>query len=191
MPDVPPGGQILIIHGSRDRIASPARSAALARRLSGHARVSYISVEGGKHAMLRRHRVFDRLAAAGGDGLPVATAEETAAHWREVIESDLTATFLTVSAFLPARRRGGGRAVPRARAVLLDHRGHARPRRRQDHALITVGRLAGQAGQPETSYRIWTARRAQSNSVGGLRPGVKPSVPQYSSSWRKRFSPCR
>jgi pimeloyl-ACP methyl ester carboxylesterase len=63
MPDVPPGGQILIIHGSRDRIASPARSAALARRLSGHARVSYISVEGGKHAMLRRHRVFDRLAA--------------------------------------------------------------------------------------------------------------------------------
>ena len=63
MPDMPPGRQILIIHGSRDRIASPERSAALARRLSGHARVSYISVEGGKHAMLGRHRVFDRLAA--------------------------------------------------------------------------------------------------------------------------------
>jgi pimeloyl-ACP methyl ester carboxylesterase len=61
--DVPPGCQILIIHGSRDRIASPARSAALAGRLSGRARVSYVSVAGGKHAMLRRHRVFDRLAA--------------------------------------------------------------------------------------------------------------------------------
>ena len=41
--------------------------------------------------------------------MPVATAEETAAHWREVIESDLTSTFLTVSAFLPAmiERQGG------------------------------------------------------------------------------------
>jgi pimeloyl-ACP methyl ester carboxylesterase len=63
LPDMPPGRQILIIHGSRDRVASPERSAALARRLSGHVGVSYISVEGGKHAMLRRHRVFDRLAA--------------------------------------------------------------------------------------------------------------------------------
>jgi 3-oxoacyl-[acyl-carrier protein] reductase len=46
---------------------------------------------------------------AGGRGLPVATAEETAAHWREVIESDLTATFLTITAFLPAmlERRAG------------------------------------------------------------------------------------
>lgn len=37
---------------------------------------------------------------AGGDGMPVATAAETAAHWRSVVESDLTSTFLTVSAFL-------------------------------------------------------------------------------------------
>jgi 3-oxoacyl-[acyl-carrier protein] reductase len=52
----------------------------------------------------------DVLAAfAGGRGLPVASTEETAAHWREVIESDLTATFLTVSAFLPGMlsRRDG------------------------------------------------------------------------------------
>jgi 3-oxoacyl-[acyl-carrier protein] reductase len=41
-------------------------------------------------------------AFAGGKGLPVPTPEETAQHWREVIESDLTATFLTVNAFLPA-----------------------------------------------------------------------------------------
>lgn len=45
---------------------------------------------------------LDVLAAfAGGDGMPVPTLEETAAHWRRVLESDLTSTFLTVSALLP------------------------------------------------------------------------------------------
>jgi 3-oxoacyl-[acyl-carrier protein] reductase len=52
----------------------------------------------------------DILAAfAGGHGMPVPTAAETAAHWAEVIESDLTSTFLTTSAFFPAmieRQRG-------------------------------------------------------------------------------------
>lgn len=52
----------------------------------------------------------DILAAfAGGNGMPVPTVKETAAHWREVIESDLTSVFLTTSAFLPdmlERRRG-------------------------------------------------------------------------------------
>jgi 3-oxoacyl-[acyl-carrier protein] reductase len=46
---------------------------------------------------------------AGGNGMPVATAEETVAHWREVVESDLTATFTCVHAFLPVmieRRHG-------------------------------------------------------------------------------------
>jgi 3-oxoacyl-[acyl-carrier protein] reductase len=46
---------------------------------------------------------------AGGAGTPVPTAEETATHWREVIDSELTSTFLTISAFLPGmieRRRG-------------------------------------------------------------------------------------
>lgn len=48
-------------------------------------------------------------AFAGGNGMPVATSQETAEHWRDVVESDLTATFLTVSAFLPAmlERRTG------------------------------------------------------------------------------------
>ena len=41
------------------------------------------------------------LAFAGGNGMPVPTESETAEHWREVIETDLTSTFLTVSAFLP------------------------------------------------------------------------------------------
>jgi len=40
-------------------------------------------------------------AFAGGNGAPVATAQEDGAHWRSVLEGDLTATFLTVSAFLP------------------------------------------------------------------------------------------
>jgi 3-oxoacyl-[acyl-carrier protein] reductase len=44
----------------------------------------------------------DILAAfAGGNGMPVATEKEIGAHWREVVETDLTSTFLTVSAFLP------------------------------------------------------------------------------------------
>jgi 3-oxoacyl-[acyl-carrier protein] reductase len=46
---------------------------------------------------------------AGGAGMPVPTAQETATHWREVIDSELTSTFLTISAFLPGmieRRRG-------------------------------------------------------------------------------------
>jgi 3-oxoacyl-[acyl-carrier protein] reductase len=49
------------------------------------------------------------VAFAGGNGMPVPTSEETATHWREVIDSDLTSAFLTVSAFLPGmleRRRG-------------------------------------------------------------------------------------
>ncbi len=44
----------------------------------------------------------DILAAfAGGNGMPVPTDHETGEHWRAVLESDLTSTFLTISAFLP------------------------------------------------------------------------------------------
>jgi pimeloyl-ACP methyl ester carboxylesterase len=57
------GRRILIVHGTRDRIASPERSLALARRLQGTATVRYVAVDGGKHAMLRHHRRFDALAA--------------------------------------------------------------------------------------------------------------------------------
>ncbi len=55
------------------------------------------------------HTVIDQLgppdilaAFAGGSGIPIPTANETAAHWREVIDSNLTATFLTISSFLAA-----------------------------------------------------------------------------------------
>lgn len=64
--DVPAGlsGQrILIVHGSRDRVASPQRSAELSERLSRFARVRYLSIEGGKHAMLSHHREFSTAAA--------------------------------------------------------------------------------------------------------------------------------
>ncbi len=55
--------RILIVHGSRDRIASPQRSAALAERIGRTAAVSYVSIEGGKHAMLKHHDKFSGLAA--------------------------------------------------------------------------------------------------------------------------------
>jgi pimeloyl-ACP methyl ester carboxylesterase len=57
------GREILIVHGTLDRIASPQRSAALARRLQATTAVRYVAVEGGRHAMLRRHARFDGLAA--------------------------------------------------------------------------------------------------------------------------------
>jgi 3-oxoacyl-[acyl-carrier protein] reductase len=46
---------------------------------------------------------------AGGNGMPVPTAEETVAHWRDVVDSELTSMFICVRAFLPGmveRRRG-------------------------------------------------------------------------------------
>jgi 3-oxoacyl-[acyl-carrier protein] reductase len=52
---------------------------------------------------------IDILAAfAGGSGAPVPTGAETPDHWREVIDANLTATFLTISSFLPdlTARRG-------------------------------------------------------------------------------------
>lgn len=46
---------------------------------------------------------------AGGAGRPVPASEETAAHWRIVLDSELVSTFLTVTAFLPAMlERGHG-----------------------------------------------------------------------------------
>jgi 3-oxoacyl-[acyl-carrier protein] reductase len=46
---------------------------------------------------------------AGGNGMPVPTAQETVTHWREVVDSELTSMFICVHAFLPGmieRRRG-------------------------------------------------------------------------------------
>ena len=56
--------RILIVHGDGDRIASPQRSAALARRLAAAGTsVDYVTVEGGKHAMLSHGCDFIEPAA--------------------------------------------------------------------------------------------------------------------------------
>jgi hypothetical protein len=66
------GRQVLIVHGSDDRVAEPKNSAALARNLAGDpadsaradsATVGYVLVNGARHAMLRHHRRFTGLAA--------------------------------------------------------------------------------------------------------------------------------
>ncbi len=58
------GRRILIVHGSRDRIASPQRATALAKRIAGTADVQYVNVEGGTHAMLGHHGEFSSRAAS-------------------------------------------------------------------------------------------------------------------------------
>jgi dienelactone hydrolase len=59
------GKRVLIVHGSADRMTSPAGSAAFARSLATVAeQISYVSVAGEKHAMLRRPDAFDGVAGA-------------------------------------------------------------------------------------------------------------------------------
>ncbi len=48
-------------------------------------------------------------AFAGGQGAPVPTVELTEERWREVLDSELTSTFLTIRTFLPSMlERGAG-----------------------------------------------------------------------------------
>ncbi|MFB8005797.1 SDR family NAD(P)-dependent oxidoreductase [Nocardia sp. NPDC056000] len=54
------------------------------------------------------------IAFAGGYGQPVPSVKETPDHWRHVVDSDLTATFLTISAFLPELTAHGGAVVTMA-----------------------------------------------------------------------------
>lgn len=57
------GRRVLVVHGTDDRVADPARAAQVARDLARTAQVGHVSVEGGRHAMLRHHGQFDRYAA--------------------------------------------------------------------------------------------------------------------------------
>ena len=59
------GRRVLIVHGTEDRIASPARARALADRLARRpgVDVTWQEVPGGKHAMLAHRRAFERAAA--------------------------------------------------------------------------------------------------------------------------------
>ena len=56
------GRRVLVVHGTDDRIALPARSADLVRRLPPGTDVEYVLVPGGKHAMLRHGRAFEDMA---------------------------------------------------------------------------------------------------------------------------------
>ncbi len=61
---VPTGDRpVLFVHGDQDRIASIAHARAVAARLARQGRVAFVTVRGGKHAMLRRAREFDGTAA--------------------------------------------------------------------------------------------------------------------------------
>ncbi|KHL17092.1 hypothetical protein CLV56_0817 [Mumia flava] len=57
------GRSVLIVHGTDDRVADPAIAAAVSHALERSAHVTFVRVRGGKHAMLRRHHLFDGLAA--------------------------------------------------------------------------------------------------------------------------------
>lgn len=57
------GRKVMVVHGTEDHIASPTRALAAARNLQRTAEVGFISVEGGRHAMLRHHHSFDGYAA--------------------------------------------------------------------------------------------------------------------------------
>lgn len=57
------GRRVLMVHGDADRIASPQRARVVAQRLARTTEVEWRTVPGGKHAMLRHAREFERAAA--------------------------------------------------------------------------------------------------------------------------------
>ena len=92
------GKPLLIVHGSDDRVASPARAAALAARLEQKTRVSLVLVDGARHAMLRHHAEFSRRAAE----FATATLLEGRRGERQRSRS------IAPGASLPAERPDGG-----------------------------------------------------------------------------------
>jgi pimeloyl-ACP methyl ester carboxylesterase len=69
------GRRVLIVHGSRDRIAAPARAETVARNLSRSADVEFERIPAGRHGMLRHGRKFDRRAADFTAGSLLSPAE--------------------------------------------------------------------------------------------------------------------
>jgi pimeloyl-ACP methyl ester carboxylesterase len=57
------GRRVLVVHGTADRIADPARARAVVRRMERSTDVELVEVEGGRHAMLRHGSAFERAAA--------------------------------------------------------------------------------------------------------------------------------
>ena len=65
-----------------------------------------------------RDRVHDEFGPvdilvpfAGGAGMPVPTVQESAEHWRMVVDSELTSAFATISAFLADMTGGRGGTI--------------------------------------------------------------------------------
>jgi len=56
------GRDVLIVHGTADRIADPARARVVASAIAETTDVTFVPVEGGKHAMLRDGSSFERTA---------------------------------------------------------------------------------------------------------------------------------
>jgi alpha-beta hydrolase superfamily lysophospholipase len=59
----PAGRRLLFVHGTDDRVASFRKAQAAASRLARRTDVGFVTVDGGKHAMLRHGRAFERAAA--------------------------------------------------------------------------------------------------------------------------------
>ena len=56
------GRQVLVVHGTEDRVADPGRSAAMTKALARTTQAGYLRVTGGEHAMLRHRSVFEGAA---------------------------------------------------------------------------------------------------------------------------------
>ena len=57
------GRRVLFVHGEEDRVADPRRAVVVARSIARTTEVGFVSVPGGRHAMLRHGAVFERAAA--------------------------------------------------------------------------------------------------------------------------------
>lgn len=56
------GRRVLFVHGTDDRVASIEKARAVARALATTTDVSFVTVDGGRHAMLRHAGEFERAA---------------------------------------------------------------------------------------------------------------------------------
>ena len=56
------GRSVLVVHGTADRVADPERARVVASAIAETTDVTFVPVEGGKHAMLRHGATFERTA---------------------------------------------------------------------------------------------------------------------------------
>ncbi len=92
----------------------------------------FVAVEHMRRRVEEELGPVDVLAAfAGGQGYPTPTEQMAEEQWRSVIDSDLTATFLTVRSFLPGMiERGRGSIITMASSAGGFPPRHLRPTQR-------------------------------------------------------------